>query len=101
MTTMHYSRQWFDTLCRISLTILESVGLQGGRAAQTINTLNDTEADWTGSVQKSAMYVRAQSADTRESVRILSAVAYSIGEIWVTQEEVLATPPPLRATSFV
>lgn len=73
--------------------------LQGGRAAQTINTLNDTEADWTGSVQKSAMYVRAQSADVGESVRILSAVAYSIGQIWVTPEEVLAKPPPSRLVS--
>ena len=67
---------------------------QGGRAAQTINTLNDTEADWTGSIQKSAMYVRAQSAQAGSSVEILSAVAYSVGEIWVTPEQVLATPPP-------
>lgn len=70
----------------------------GGRAAQTINTLNDTEADWTGSRQKSAMYVRAAAADAGESVRILSAVAYSIGEIWTSPEEVLATPPPSRAS---
>ena len=64
-----------------------------GRAAQIMGTLNDTEADWTGPSQKSAMYVRATSASS-EPVVVLSAVAHAMGEIWVTPEQLLATPPP-------
>ena len=63
----------------------------GGRAAQVMSMLNGTDAQWTGPDQFSAMYVRATGT---EPATVLSAVAYSVGSIWVTPEQVLATPAP-------